>query len=204
VTAVIADPELQRRLIRRRRARGEDRYDEVWDGVYVMNAQPNDEHQSLVSRLTFIFESVVGEPGLGKVRPGINISDQEESWKENYRCPDVAVFLNETSAVNKRTHWLGGSDLAVEICSPRDRTREKIDFYASVGTRELMIIDRDPWAVDLYRLSDGKMRLAGRIEVDALTDLETQVVPLRWRLLAGPERPLLEASCLDGSSRWLA
>ena len=55
MTAVIADPDLQRQLIRRRRARGQDRHDEVWEGVYVINAQPNDEHQSIVSRLTFIF-----------------------------------------------------------------------------------------------------------------------------------------------------
>ena len=37
MSAVIADPDLERSLIRRR-ARGEDRYDEVWEGVYVVNA----------------------------------------------------------------------------------------------------------------------------------------------------------------------
>ena len=85
MTAVIADPDLQRRLIRRRRLHEEDRYDEVWEGVYVMNAQPNDEHQSIVSRLTYIFEFVIGEPGMGKVRPGTNISDRAKGWKENYK-----------------------------------------------------------------------------------------------------------------------
>jgi hypothetical protein len=77
--------------------------------------------------------------------------------------------------------------------SPRDRTREKLDCYAAVGTRMLMIIDRDPWSVDLYRLSDSKPKLVGRIEVDSRATIETESIPLRWRLIAGPERPLLQA-----------
>ena len=204
MTAVIADPELQRSLIRRRRARGQDRYDEVWAGVYVMNAQPNDEHQSIVSRMSHIFECVVGDTGLGQVRPGTNISDRHEGWKENYRCPDVAVFLNNSTAINRRTHWQGGPDLAVEIASPRDQTWEKIEFYASVGTRELIIVDRAPWAIELYRLSASQLSLVGRTDIDSTTILETVSVPLRWRLVPGPERPLLEATVLDGSKSWLA
>ena len=43
MTAVIADPDLQRQLIRRH-VRGEDQHDEVWEGVYVMHAQPHDVH----------------------------------------------------------------------------------------------------------------------------------------------------------------
>ncbi len=204
MTAVIADPDLQRQLIRRRRARGEDRYDEVWEGVYVMNAQPNDEHQSIVSRLTHIFECVIGDTGLGHIRPGTNISDRHEGWKENYRCPDVAVFLNNSTAINRRTHWQGGPDLAVEIASPRGQTWEKIEFYASVGTQELIIVDRAPWAIELYRLSTSQLSLVGRTEIDSNTILETESVPLRWRLVPGPERPLLEATVLDGSKSWLA
>ncbi len=205
MTAVIADPDLQRQLIRRRRARGQDRHDEVWDGVYVMNPQPNDEHQSIVSRLTHIFECMIGDTGLGHIRPGTNISDRFEGWKQNYRCPDVAVFLTNSTAINRRTHWQGGPDLAVEIASPRDQTWKKIEFYASVGTRELIIIDRAPWAIELYRLNAAsQLSLVGRTETDSTTILETESVPLRWRLVAGPDRPLLEATVLDGSKAWLA
>ena len=204
MTAIIVDPDLQRRLIRRRRTRGEDRYDKVWEGVYVINALPNDEQQSIVSRLTHIFETVVGERGLGQIRPGTNISDRHQGWKENYRCPDVAVFLNNSTAINRRTHWQGGPDLVVEIASPRDQTWEKIEFYASVGTRELIIVDRAPWGIELYRLSASQLSLVGRTDIDSTTVLETESVPLRWRLVSGPERPLLEATVLDGSKSWLA
>ena len=204
MNAVIADPDLERSLIRRRRLREEDHHDEVWEGVYVMNAQPNDEHQSIVSRLTFIFENVIGEQKLGHIRPGTNISDRHQGWKENYRCPDVAVFLNDSTAINRRTHWQGGPDLAVEIASPRDRTWEKIEFYASVGTRELLIIDRDPWTLELYRLTDSQLTLVDKLTVDSPDSFQTESVPLRWRLISGPHRPLLEATVPDGAQHWLA
>ena len=204
MNAVIADPDLERSLIRRRRARGEDRYDEVWEGVYVMNAQPTNVHQSLVSRLSFVFESVIGQLGLGMVLPGTNVSDRADGWKKNYRCPDVAVYLNETKAINWETHWQGGPDLAVEIASPRDRTWEKIEFYASVGTRELLIIDRDPWTLELYRLTNSQLTLVAKLAVDSPDSFQTESVPLRWRLISGPHRPLLEATVLDGSQHWLA
>ena len=42
----------------------------------MMMPLPNDEHQSIVSRLTSILEDVIGWPGLGKVRPGVNVTDR--------------------------------------------------------------------------------------------------------------------------------
>jgi hypothetical protein len=96
-----------------RRARGADRWDEVWEGIYVMAPLPNDEHQFLQSRLNTILDVTVGLGGTGEVRAGVNVSDREQDWKENYRCPDVAVFLRGTAARNMRTFWLGGPDFAI-------------------------------------------------------------------------------------------
>ena len=161
MNAVIADPDLERSLIRRRRARGEDRHDEVWEGICVMNAQPNDEHQFIVSHLTFIFEMVIGERGLGQIRPGTNISDRNKDWKDNYRCPDVAVFLNDSTAINRRT-------------------------------------------LELYRLTNSQLTLVAKLAVDSPDSFQTETVPLHWRLVSGPHRPLLEATVLDGAQHWLA
>ena len=36
---------------------------------------------------------VVTGAGLGKVRPGVNLSDRNEGWIHNYRGPDVVAFL---------------------------------------------------------------------------------------------------------------
>ena len=154
MATLINDRALETVLIRRRRAAGADRFDEVWNGVYVMSPIANDEHQDVAGVLTGILMAVVQWKGLGLVRPGVNVSDRREDWKKNYRVPDVAVFLNDTKAVNCDTFWYGGPDFAVEVVSRGDRTRKKIPFYAKVGTRELLVVDRNPWALTLYRLRD--------------------------------------------------
>jgi hypothetical protein len=45
MTALIADPGVAERIIAERRARGWDREDEVWEGVYIVMPDPNVEHQ---------------------------------------------------------------------------------------------------------------------------------------------------------------
>ena len=133
---LVTDPHLSASLIQDRQARGIDHHDEVWEGVYVMSPAPNNEHQDLVGGFIHLLRTVIDENNLGKVLPGTNITDQTDDWTKNYRCPDVVVFLNDTQAENRDTHWLGGPDLAIEIVSPGDQTREKIPFYEKVGDRK--------------------------------------------------------------------
>ena len=202
MSTLVTDPEISQRLIEQRRARGIDQHDEVWEGVYVMTPAPNNEHQELVFEIGFVLREVVTTAQLGQVFPGANLTDRRDDWTQNYRCPDLVVFLNDTQAENRDTHWLGGPDLAVEIVSPGDQTREKIPFYAKIGTRELLIIDRDPWQLELYRLGDGQLTLAGKSNLAEPALLASDVVPLRWRLLAGEKRPRLEVSHAHDAKSW--
>ena len=204
MVALLNDPYLQRQLMRRRRAWGADRYDEVWDGIYIVNSPPNNQHQDLVGRLASICQYLIFDSGLGRVHPGCNVTDRPTKWKQNYRIPDVAVFLNETKALDKGSHWLGGPDLAFEIVSPRDKSREKLEFYAKVGTRELLILDRDPWSLELYRLSEETLCPVGPSTLDQPDLLETEVAPLTWQLIPGEERPMVEVIHTAGTQRWLA
>ncbi len=95
---LVTDPTVQDRLIAERQLSGGDRYDEVWEGTYVMAPIADNEHQDLQGRLASVFLQVVGGDRQTKVLPGTNISDREDGWEHNYRCPDVAVFLPGTSA----------------------------------------------------------------------------------------------------------
>ena len=54
------DPIELSRLIRERRESGGDRYDEVWDGVYVMSPIADNEHQKLATKLSTTIEIAVG------------------------------------------------------------------------------------------------------------------------------------------------
>ena len=202
MATTILDPQLSRELIAERRARGLDRWDEVWDGDYVVMTQPNDEHQELVGELDFVLRGTVQHAGLGKVRPGVNVSDRRRNWRRNYRCPDVVVYLNENPAENHDVFWYGGPDLAVEVLSPGDRTREKLGFYARVGTREVLLVDRDPWSLELYRLEGEVLRLVGRSTPERSDWLESLVVPLKFRLVPGEPRPRIEVLHTHSAAAW--
>ncbi len=86
---LVTDPRDQERLIAERQESGGDRFDEVWEGTYVMAPIADNEHQSLQGRLTSILQGVVGLGSPTLVLPGANISDRDVDWKFFYRCPDV-------------------------------------------------------------------------------------------------------------------
>jgi len=203
VTTIINDQVLEERLIAQHREAGLDKYDEVWDGVYVMAPMANNEHQRLVTDFTTILNLAVGWPGLGRVFPGVNVSDQNDDWTTNYRCPDVAVYLKDTHAKDCGAYWYGGPDFAVEIVSPQDRVMEKLPFYAQVGTRELLVIDRDPWELTLFRLRNDTLQLIAKSRTDNATPITSDVVPLRFTLLVDKTRPVIEVAHHDGSQRWV-
>jgi len=191
-----------RRIIRRRRRLGLDHKDEVWNGRYVIMPDPDNVHQDLVGALLTVLRIVISWAKLGNAYPGCNISDRADKWTSNYRVPDVTVFLNGNPAENRNTHWLGGPDLAVEIVSDNDKSRKKLDFYATVGTRELLIVDRDPWQIELFRLTNGELVSVGKSSVADGNVLTSEVVPLSFRLIAGATRPPIEALHTDGVQQW--
>jgi len=193
----ILDPADHRQILRRRRASGLDRFDEVWDGVYLLSPLADIEHQELATLLSAAMLRAIGGRAQGFVLAGTNLSDREERWKSNYRCPDFAVFLPGNPARNLGTHWLGGPDLAVEIISPHDRSRKKAGFYAKVATRELLLLDRKPWSLELYRLNDQRWDLAGISHLETSAVLTSAVLPITLRLLPGTPRPQIEFALTD-------
>lgn len=204
MSAAVADLRLSDAIERaRRQACGTDRWDEVWDGEYILMPLPNDEHQAIVSRLIMILELLIGLPGLGRVRPGVNVSDRDADWITNYRCPDIVVFRHDTAAENRGTHWLGGPDFVVEIVSAGDRTWDKLPFYEQVGVGEVLIIDRDPWSLELYRREGDRLQSVGCSDLVAEVALPSSVVPLEFRLRTGTERPQIQVRHRAHEQTWL-
>lgn len=190
-----------KRMIRERRECGGDRYDEVWDGVYAMSPIANNEHMNLIGALAFAFRMVRPD---ATILPGCNVSDQPENWLKNYRVPDVAVFLPGNPAEDRDSHWYGGPDLAVEILSPGDRARKKFHFYARVGVRELLLVDRHPWRLELYRRDDGPWIPVGQSDIENPAILTSTTLPLSIRLISGPKRPRIELTQTTDGQTWLA
>jgi Uma2 family endonuclease len=203
MTTLILNPRIEERFIAERRANGLDRYDEVWDGVYVVSPDPNFEHQRVVGDLFAILRVVVKEAN-GEVFPGCNISDRDEDWEKNYRCPDIAAFLPGNPAGMRKAHSIGGPDFAVEIASPGDRTWDKLQFYAQVGTREVLIVDRDPWELTLLRLTTGQLAPVGSSTLEKSVPIPSQVLPLSFRLVERNGHPEIEVRHQHDGRLWQA
>lgn len=197
---VILDPDELKRIIRRRRKTGADRYDEVWDEVYVMSPIADNSHQELAFRIAARISEALGEESGARISAGANFSDRKLKWKKNYRVPDVAVYLPGNPAEDMGSFWHGGPDFAVEIIGHCDRSREKLDFYAKVGVRELLLVDRNPWALELYRLQYGHL---GRVEADPDGSLTSQAFPIRLRLTADEPTPRIAIEHSEDGRRWL-
>lgn len=191
MAALVLDVLLEDRLRRERALTGADRYDEVWDGVYVMAPIANNEHQFLAFELAAAIRRGIRVPEDGQVFAGCNVSDQQDEWTKNYRVPDVATFLKGNPAQDRDTHWFGGPDFAVEVVSPYDRSRDKFDFYFKVGVRELLIVDRQPWRLELYRNDGHALALVGHCLPTKPKPLQSQVIPFGFSLAAGRPRPKL-------------
>jgi Uma2 family endonuclease len=198
---VLLQPGQLRRLIRNRKRSGAYRWDEVWDGVYVVSPDPDNQHQGLAGDLYMVLKlALMGDPGV-RIYPSINISDREDRWRKNFRCPDAAVFLPGNPAQDRESHWLGGPDFAVEILSRGDRARRKLPFYAGFNVREVLLIDRFPWKLELHRRLDGQFVLVGTSTLADPEPLPSEVLPLSLRLVPDEPRPTVEVTRRDGA-RW--
>lgn len=199
---LVNDPELAARLREEREKTDAAQHDEVWDGVYVMSTLADVLHQWLVAQLTALIHAVVDVANGDRVYAGLNVSNRESAWQHNYRIPDIAVVLTENPAQVMETYLCGGPDFLVEILSPDDLAREKRPFYSQIGVREMLVVDREPWALELYRLEEGDLALAGKSTLDEPERLVSAVLPLSFRLVPGPDRPRIEVERIDGTQRW--
>jgi Uma2 family endonuclease len=212
MATLVTDPFLESQLKEGREPYGGDRYDEVWEGVRFLAPLPNNEHQDIQGDFVALLKTVVGWDSGARVCAGVNVSDREEGWQFNYRCPDVVVFLPGNRAKNCGTHWVGGPDFLIEITSAYDRSSEKLPFYSSVGAREVLMIEREPsWKLTLHGRADGNDK-APLKPIESCTEeggevLRSRVLPLTFRLTRESPRPRIEVTLVPEpagtAQRWL-
>src|SRR5439155_19396107 len=177
----ILDPGESRAYIEQRQELGIDKYDEVWEGVYVVPPIATNPHQDLVLALAVIFHSVVMAEGRGRVLPGANVSDRRKGWEKNHRVPDVVVVLKDGRAIDCGTHWFMGPDFLVEIQCPKEKPPAKLPFYSKVQVRELLVIHPKTRRMELYRHDGQELRLVEPEDYRREKWLVSKVLPLAFR-----------------------
>ena len=171
--ALLLEPD--REWLDDRRRRGIDGQDEVWDGVLHVLPPPFTDHQRFESDLEFALWPHVVAGGL-EILHQVSIVDPRDHNK-NYRIPDIIV-VDPRYVLKRGTE--GPVELAIEILSPDDESREKIPYYASRGVKELWLVDPETRMIEVYVLRGSTYFVAmadraGVIRAPAL-DLELSIV----------------------------
>jgi Uma2 family endonuclease len=155
-------------------------------------------------RLTVVFDRIVEDLGKGEMFPGANLTDRVENWETNFRCPDIVVVLDETRLKNLDSAIVGGPDFLIEIASPGDRWPEKLPFYASIGVRELLILNRDTRHLELFRLTQGVMNTVDTSNRSEATELTSEVLPLSFQWVQKSGKPKVTIERNDGQQgQWI-
>jgi Uma2 family endonuclease len=136
------DPLEQRRLW------GADRHDEMWEGVLHLAPMPSLRHQRLISELLVELHELGRARGL-RVAPSVGFFQADD----DYRVPDGAVYRPDQTTTRGLE---AAAELLVEIMSPRDESRIKLPWYAAREVREVLLIDCDTLAVELYDCAGGE------------------------------------------------
>jgi Uma2 family endonuclease len=130
-------------LLERRKRLGQDRKDEIWEGVLHVVPAPSHRHSSLGAQVKAILHEPAAAAGL-TVTDDFNLGDSPQ----NFRVPDGGLHRPGAAEM-----WHPTAALALEILSPGDETWEKLPFYAAHGVDEVLIVDPDECRVHWLALT---------------------------------------------------
>ncbi len=118
-------------LIERRRRLGQDRRDEVWEGVYHVAPEAPVEHGLIQAEVYSRLRHRAAERGL-RVSLAFNLG----AGRHDFRIPDFGLHSGQPHGV-----WLPTAVVVGEVLSPDDETWEKFPFYARHGVEEIWVLD---------------------------------------------------------------
>src|SRR5712691_9295237 len=149
----------------------------MWEGVLHMAPAPAYEHQRIVGAIDRFLGPLCERRGRGVLALGINVFN-EAAASEDYRIPDLTfVSAGREHLVAPDGIRGGGPDAVIEVRSPDDETYDKLPFFARLGVREVIVIDRDTKRPEVFRLA-GPQYVA--VQADADRWLRSEVMEVRF------------------------
>jgi Uma2 family endonuclease len=141
-----------------RKASGLDRFDEWWDGEYVIVTGPTPEHGWLSADVIGMWSGEVKARGL-RMAAELNIGVD----KVDCRVPDIGVCWSDTPRTSPA--FMTTAELVVEILSSGERPGAKLDFYAHWNVKEYVEIDPRCGSVRLLQREGEEWRPADQSDV---------------------------------------
>lgn len=135
-------------MLEERRRLGLDGRDEMWDGVVHVVPPAGDAQQEVQADLFHVLYPLAKRRGLvPRFETGLF---RDES---DYKVPDQLYCRPE----HRSTRGAESAELIIEIRSPGDETYDKIDWYAALGVREMLIVHPAGRRFELLRNVGGRL-----------------------------------------------
>ncbi len=150
-----AIPDVLSQTLAWRRETGNDKFDEMWEGVPHMTPAPKRSHQDIQWSMETWLRSKWARPLGNRVHHDVNVASPG-GWPSNYRVPDLVLLTPDRFAIDHDDYFEGAPTVVVEIRSPGDDTMKKLPFYAQIGVPEVWLIDRDTRRPEVLVLGDGQ------------------------------------------------
>ena len=83
-----------------------------------------------------------------------------------------------------------------------DKCLEKLSLYGRIATRELLVVHRDPWKLELYRLAEADMELAATSAASSGNVASSKVLDFSFQLVTGTSRPAIEVIHGMSQKQW--
>jgi Uma2 family endonuclease len=159
--------------IAERRRLGLDRFDEVWEGEYRMNAAPHPRHSFLLRHVLRLLDPIAEHRGL------IPLGEFNLGRPDDFRIPDAGYVDGWTD-----TAFLPSARIVIEVLSPGDATPDKLPFYARHDVGELLVIDPAGRTAQWLLLDRVEARYV-TAERSVLLDISAEDItrPLPWEHL---------------------
>lgn len=143
---------------------------ELLRGTLVAEPVPGRIHGRTVARISYLLSSFVNAKRLGVVYTG-DTGFVLARQPDTVRGPDVAFLSNERERETKdaRPYVPGAPDLAIEVVSPSDRTREilgKVSDYLAALSRIVWVVNPAREDVSVFRSPFAPRILAGADPLD--------------------------------------
>ncbi len=164
-TIVLGEPPVEIvNFLARRRALGQDRFDEVWEGDYHVVPAPHSRHGQVDSELAALLRPAAKAAGLS-ITTQFNLGGPHD-----YRVPDGGYHRTMPSAT-----WMPTAAIVVEIVSPGDETWAKLDFYARHGVEEILVAEPRGRRIRWFTLAGATYEKAGASRLLSVTSAELEV-----------------------------
>ncbi len=142
-TFVMDPPPTVEDWLERRRALAQDLYDEVWEGEYRVAPAPSDAHNDVCFQLVALLRPLALRASLLGRTP-CNVGAPND-----FRVPDIAFLRGHVAPI-----WQPTAAIAVEVVSPGDESRRKLDFYFRHRVEEVAIVDPGGRTVEWFARGD--------------------------------------------------